>query len=125
MQINDVAIVAEVTEQFARYETALMDNDVEALNGFFWRDPLALRYGPEECLYGHDAISTYRAARDASDISRRLEKTAINTFGTDYAVANTEYVRLKTGRHGRQSQTWVRFPEGWRIVAAHVSLMPE
>lgn len=125
MQVNESAVVAEVEAEFARYEEALMSNDVAALNDFFWRNSLALRFGPSECLYGHDAIAAYRAVRDVSDISRRLENTVVTAFGADFAVANTEYVRLKTGRRGRQSQTWVRFPEGWRIVAAHVSLMPE
>ncbi len=125
MQINEPSTLAEVTEMFAAYETALMANDVEALNGFFWRDPLVLRFGPAECLYGHEAIAAYRAARDVTDISRQLENTVVTTFGSDFATANTEYVRLASGRRGRQSQTWARFEDGWKIVAAHVSLMPE
>ena len=125
MEINKPTAVAEVTALFEAYETALMSNDVEALNDFFWRDSLVLRFGPSECLYGHDAIAAYRAGRDVTDISRQLEHTVITTFGSDFATANTEYVRFASGRRGRQSQTWARLPEGWKIVAAHVSLMPE
>lgn len=123
MMVNDPTVVAEVEEQFRGYEKALMANDVAALNDYFWRDPRTLRFGPAENLYGHDAIAAYRAARDPADISRDLENTVITAFGPDHAVANTEYVRTKTGLRGRQSQTWVRMPEGWRIVSAHVSLM--
>ena len=125
MIINDPAVVAEVEARFRDYEAALMANDVDALNDFFWRDPRALRFGPAENLYGHDAIAAYRAARPTEDIRRTLKNTVISAFGSDHAVANTEYVRLASGRRGRQSQTWVRMPEGWRIVSAHVSLLPE
>jgi hypothetical protein len=117
--VNDPKTVAELTEIFERYEAALMANDM------FWPDELVIRFGPSECLYGYEAIKAYRAQRDVTDISRRLENTRIVTFGDSYGVANTEYVRHSSGRRGRQSQTWVRFPAGWKIVAAHVSLMPE
>ncbi|MDD3446284.1 MAG: DUF3225 domain-containing protein, partial [Zavarzinia sp.] len=93
------------------------------LGYFFWTDPRVLRYGPTENLYGPEAIASYRAARDVTDIARRLENTRINTFGADYAIANTEYIRLKSGKRGRQTQVWARLPEGWRIVSAHVSLL--
>lgn len=121
MQINLPEIVAEVGEIFARYEMALVGNDVETLNGLFWRDPRVLRYGIAESLYGHQAIAGFRAARPVIDLDRDLFNTVITTFGRDYATANTEYRRKASGKVGRQSQTWVRFPEGWRIVAAHVS----
>lgn len=124
-QINKPDVLAELRRQFDLYEAALMANDVPALNLFFWPDSLTIRFGPAECLYGHEAIAAYRAARDATDIRRTLEHTSIVTFGDDFGTANTEYVRLSTGRRGRQSQTWVRFADGWRIVSAHVSLMPE
>ncbi len=121
MQINIPEIVAEVSAIFARYEKALVGNDVEALNGLFWRDPRVLRYGIAESLYGHEAIAGFRAARPTIDLDRDLFNTVITTFGRDLATANTEYRRKASGKVGRQSQTWVRFPEGWRIVAAHVS----
>ena len=124
MELNKPEVVAEVTALFERYEAALMANDVETLNALFWTDPRVLRYGPSECLYGHQAIRDYRTARDVTGIERRLTRTVITTFGNDVATANTEYERLETGRIGRQSQTWVRFPEGWRIASAHVSLLP-
>lgn len=116
-------VVAEVTACFEAYERALMANDTATLAGFFWSDPRVLRYGPTENLYGPDALAAYRAGRDVSDLARRLENTRITAFGPDFAVANTEYVRLKSGRRGRQSQLWVRLAEGWRVTAAHVSLL--
>ena len=125
MELNEAGVVTEVTAAFARYEAALMANDVAVLNELFWDDGLTLRYGPAENLYGNAEIAGYRAARDASDVARRLERTIITTFGNDFATANTEFVRQSTGRRGRQSQTWVRQPEGWRIVAAHVSFLPD
>ena len=123
MQVDLETVVREVREQFDAYEQALMSNDVDALNGFFWNDSRALRFGVGEQLYGHEAIAAFRAGRETTDLTRRLERTAITAFGPDVAVANTEYVRLSSGRRGRQSQTWVRFAEGWRIVSAHVSLL--
>jgi len=123
MEINSQDILDEVHAHFMGYERALMENDVDALNDYFWNSELTLRYGPSECLYGHAAISAYRAARDVGDIRRTLEETRITCFGDSFAVANTEYVRLSSGRRGRQSQTWVRFGDGWKIVAAHVSLL--
>lgn len=123
MKINDPAVVAEVTEQFFKYETALMENDVDTLNELFWKSPLTVRYGPKEALYGYDEIAGFRAARDVTDIARELTRTIITTYGEDFATAFTEYRRVKSGREGRQTQTWKRMPEGWRIVAAHVSLL--
>jgi hypothetical protein len=124
MEINLPDVVAEVTDLFQRYETALMSNDVAGLNAFFWRNPLTLRYGVGENLYGYDAIVAYRQGNTAGSPQRTLTKTVITTYGRDAATANTEYLRHASGKHGRQSQTWLRLPEGWRIVSAHVSLMP-
>ena len=121
MHVNIPEVVAEVSAIFARYEMALVGNDVETLNALFWRDPRVLRYGIGESLYGHEAIAGFRAARPVADLDRDLFNTVITTFGRDFATANTEYRRKASGKVGRQSQTWVRFPEGWRIVAAHVS----
>ena len=104
----------------------LAENDMAVLNGSFWEDERTLRYGVGENLYGHAAIAGFRGARTPEQLrerARRLENTVFTTFGRDFAVANTEYVLLRDGRRGRQSQTWVRMPEGWRVVAAHVSLM--
>lgn len=116
-------VLAEVRAAFAAYEAALMANDIPALNAFFWVDERAVRFGPAEALYGHAAIAANRAARDVSDLARRLENTRITALGPDHAMTNTEYVREKSGRRGRQSQVWVRTPAGWRVVAGHVSLL--
>jgi hypothetical protein len=124
MDVNIPEILAEMQAAFAEYERALISNDVAALQTMFRRDARTLRYGPAENLYGWDAIAAFRAGRSPVGLARTLENTVITTFGRDFATANTEF--LRSGRRGRQSQTWVRFPdEGWRIVAAHVSLMPE
>ncbi|QJR12738.1 hypothetical protein DSM104443_03831 [Usitatibacter rugosus] len=123
--INRPEIVAEVRTELERYETALTGNDVAALDGFFWSSAHALRYGATENLYGHEAIAAFRAARPARNLQRVVLRTAITTFGPDFATANLEFQRSGSAATGRQSQTWVRFPEGWRIVAAHVSLLAE
>jgi hypothetical protein len=114
-------VVAEVSAEFQGYEKALMANDVAALNAFFWNSAQTLRYGVGENLYSFDAITKFRSASRAP--ARRLANTRITTFGRDFAVANTEFYRENSKRCGRQSQTWVRMPEGWRIVAAHVSII--
>jgi hypothetical protein len=127
-QIDIPEVLAEVRAAFERYDHALEVNDVAVLDSSFREDPLTLRYGVAENLYGHAAIATFRAARSPTEQAkraRRLEKTVITSFGHDFAVANTEYVLLQSGKRGRQSQSWVRFPEGWRVVAAHVSIMAE
>ena len=124
LDINLPDVVAEVGAAFQRYEAALMANDVAQLNELFWRSPLTLRYGLAENLYGHDAIATYRRERPPADISRTLANTVIATFGRDLATANTEFRRKASGQRGRQSQTWMRTRDGWRIVSAHVSLLP-
>jgi hypothetical protein len=119
-------VLAEVTEQFARYEKALVANDVAVLDELFHNDRRSLRYGVGENLYGYDAITAFRAARSPIGLGRRTDKTVITTYGRDTAVASTLFYRDSLpGRVGRQMQTWVRFAEGWRIVAAHVSIIDE
>ena len=124
MEIDRPDIVAEVTAAFERYERALVGNDVETLNALFHRDPRTIRYGGAENLYGHDAIAAFRAARSPTGLSRSLSQTVITTYGRDFAVASTLFHRPSVpGKMGRQMQTWVRFEDGWRIVAAHVSMI--
>jgi hypothetical protein len=123
MEINLPDVVAEVTAQFQRYETALVTNDTDTLDALFWNNPLTLRFGMNENLYGHAAIAGFRAARSPVGLARTLSNTVITTYGRDFATCNTEFHRESVARGGRQSQTWARMPEGWRIVAAHVSLM--
>ena len=126
LEIDNPDVVREVRAAFELYDRGLAENDVAVLNGSFWEDERTLRYGVGENLYGHAAIAGFRGARTPEQLrerARRLENTVFTTFGRDFAVANTEYVLLRDGRRGRQSQTWVRMPEGWRVVAAHVSLM--
>ncbi len=124
MEIDVPEVVAEIRRSFDAYEAALMANDVAALSDFFWRDPRAARMGGDGNLYGWDAISGFRKGRDVSDVARTLGRVEIHAYGTDLGTATAEYRRLASGRSGAQSQTWVRFAEGWRIVAAHVSLAP-
>ena len=126
MQVDLPDVLAEVTEQFARYEKALVTNDVAVLDALFRPDPRTLRYGIGENLYGYDAIMAFRAARSPVGLNRRTAKTVITTYGRDTAVASTLFYRdTLVGRVGRQMQTWVRFPEGWKIVAAHVSIIDQ
>ncbi|MGE0799007.1 MAG: oxalurate catabolism protein HpxZ [Lautropia sp.] len=122
-EVNLPAVVAEVTAQFHRYEAALVGNDVAELDALFWDSPLTLRYGATENLYGYDAIARFRAARPAAGLARTLLRVEITTFGHDFAVANCEFRRSGADRTGRQSQTWIRTVDGWRVVAAHVSLL--
>ena len=123
MQINLPEIVREVTVQFARYEDALVNNKTDVLDELFWDSPQTLRYGATENLYGFDAIQAFRAGRPAQGLMRVVLKTIITTYGNDFATANIEFQRLGSTRPGRQSQTWLRTPDGWRVVAAHVSLL--
>lgn len=123
MTINDPETLAEVTALFEAYEQALVTNDVPALDGFFREAAQTIRYGARENLYGYDEIRAFRAARPGQGLERTLERTSITTYGCDLATCSTMFRRDNTPRIGRQMQTWVRFPEGWRIVAAHVSLM--
>jgi Protein of unknown function (DUF3225) len=126
MQVDLPDVLAEVTEQFTRYEKALVTNDVAVLDALFRPDARTLRYGIGENLYGHDAIMAFRAARSPIGLNRRTAKTVITTYGRDTAVASTLFYRdTLVGRVGRQMQTWVRFPEGWKIVAAHVSIIDD
>ena len=125
IEINRPDVVAEVTRAFDRYEAALVGNDVAVLDELFWDNALALRYGATENLYGHAAIAGFRAARPAAGLGRRVTRTVITTFGADFATANMEFERAGGAQRGRQSQTWVRMREGWRIVAAHVSVLGE
>ena len=124
MEINIPAVVAEVTAAFESYEQALSTNDLDTIDGLFRDSPLTLRYGPDGTLLGHAAISAFRRARNIKGVERTLKNTIITTYGRDLAVANTESDRPGSDVTGRQSQTWVRMPEGWRIVSAHVSDEP-
>lgn len=121
--INRPQVLAEVTAAFYRYEEALVSNDIAVLDELFWDDKRTVRLGAGENLYGIDEIRAFRAARPAAGLQRELRHTLITTFGEDYAVCSTEFTREGNERTGRQQQTWVRFPFGWRIVAAQVSLM--
>jgi hypothetical protein len=123
MKINDAKIVAEVTSAFERYEKALVSNDVAVLDELFWNDPNTIRYGVTENLYGYDAIKAFRAARSPINLARKLEQTRITTFGDDFATVNTLFVREGSTKTGRQSQTWMRTADGWKVVCAHVSLI--
>jgi hypothetical protein len=126
MDIDLPDVLAEVTAQFRRYEKALVSNDLAVLNELFRNDTRTLRYGIGENLYGYEAIGSFRAARSPVGLNRRTDKTVITAYGRDTAVASTLFYRDSApGRVGRQMQTWVRFAEGWRIVAAHVSVIDE
>ena len=126
MDVDLPDVLAEVTEQFARYEKALVSNDVAVLDGLFRADKRTLRYGIGENLYGYDAIMAFRAARSPVGLMRKTAQTVITSYGRDTAVASTLFFRDSLpGRVGRQMQTWARFAEGWRIVAAHVSIIDE
>jgi len=124
MDINLPDVKTEVEAAFARYEAALTSNDVEALQALFWNSALTIRYGIGENLYGYDEIGAFRAARSPIGLARSLSRTVITTYGRDYATASTLFQRATAaGKIGRQMQTWLRTPEGWRVVAAHVSLI--
>jgi len=122
-EIDIPEIKAEVEAAFARYEKALVENDVAVLDELFWDDERTLRYGAGENLYGYAAIAAFRAGRSPAGLARRIWNTVITTYGRDFATANTEFQRDGSPKTGRQSQTWMRTPDGWRVVAAHVSLM--
>lgn len=126
MQLDLPDVLAEVGEAFARYETALVTNDVATLGELFRNDPRTLRYGMGENLYGYDEIQNFRSGRSPVGLMRRTARTVITSYGRDTAVASTLFYRdTAPGKVGRQMQTWIRFPEGWRIVAAHVSVIDE
>ena len=121
LDINRPEIVAEVRAAFERYEQALVGNDVGVLDELFWNSEFTLRYGVTENLYGYDAIAGFRAVRPAAGLARTLGKVVITSYGRNFATANCEFTR--GGKSGRQSQTWMRTPDGWRVVVAHVSLL--
>ncbi len=126
MEIDLSEVVAEVQAAFDCYEKALVSNDVAALDALFHDDARTIRYGSGENLYGYAEIKSFRAARSPAGLARTLAKTVISTYGRDYAVAATLFHRATSpGKVGRQMQTWVRFPQGWRVVAAHVSVIDE
>jgi len=126
MEVDLPDVVAEVTAQFQCYEQALVSNDVAVLDELFRKDARTLRYGIGENLYGYSEIASFRAARSPAGLLRRTARTVITTYGRDTAVASTLFYRDSLpGKVGRQMQTWIRFPEGWRIVAAHVSIIDE
>jgi hypothetical protein len=121
MTRNDPDVVAEVTAAFHAYEAALMSDDVPAMDALFHDAETTVRYGVGEVLYGADEIRAFRRGRGGSP-QRRLGRLAIATYGRDFATANVEFFRAGSDRRGRQSQTWVRFADGWKVVAAHVSI---
>ena len=123
MDINRPEVLAEVTAVFARYEDALVNNRVEVLDELFWDSARTVRYGVAENLVGIEAIRAFRLARPSTGLARELVNTVITTYGTDPATAMTEFRRAGSTKIGRQSQTWVRLPCGWRVVGAHVSLI--
>lgn len=123
MDINRPEVLAEVMAVFARYEDALVNNRVEVLDELFWDSARTVRYGVAENLVGIEAIRAFRLARPSTGLARELVNTVITTYGTDTATAMTEFRRAGSTKIGRQSQTWVRLPCGWRVVAAHVSLI--
>jgi hypothetical protein len=126
MEIDAPEVVADVKAAFDRYEKALVANDVKVLDDTFRADPRTIRYGTTEILYGHDEIAAFRAARSPAGLARTTSRTVITTYGRDFAVASTLFHRATMpGKIGRQMQTWVRFPDGWHVVAAHVSVIDE
>lgn len=126
MKINDPAVIAEVEAAFMAYEKALNENDVAMLDASFKDAPETIRYGMGENLYGFGEIAAFRSARSPVGLLRTIERTVITTYGDAFATANTLFRRESmAGKVGRQSQTWVKFPEGWRVVAAHVSAIAE
>ena len=126
MQIDLPDVLAEVRAAFERYENALVSNDVETLDALFHNDARTIRYGGGENLYGYAAIKAFRSARSSAGLARGLEKTAITTYGRDFATASTLFRRATSpGKIGRQTQTWVRFDQSWRVVAAHVSVIDD
>jgi len=121
MVINDPSVVREIEAEFAGYDRALASNDVAALNGFFFDSPFTIRYGNAENLYGYSEIQAYRGTVVGSGVGPKRERTVITTYGSDFATVSTLSRRPQSGKIGRTMQTWVRFPQGWRVVAAHVS----
>jgi hypothetical protein len=126
MEIDLPEVVAEVRREFERYERALVSNDVAALDALFHDDPRTIRYGATENLYGYDEIKSFRAGRSPAGLARTLSRTVITTYGRDLAVASTLFRRgTAPGKIGRQTQTWMRCDQGWRVVVGHVSVIDE
>jgi ketosteroid isomerase-like protein len=126
MDVNIPEILAEVGATFEAYEAAFVANDIEALAGFFWQDPRVLRYGIADMQHGPDELAAFRAAFPPVDLPRDLDRTVITTFGRDFATAATLFRRASApGKVGRQMQTWARFDDGWKVVAAHVSIVAD
>lgn len=123
MIINDPATLAEITAAFERYEAALTANDIDRLSGLFHDSPHTVRFGVGENLYGFAAIGEFRTARTGGSPEREIVRKVVTSFGADFAVTNIEFRRKASGQVGRQSQTWVRTDDGWKILSAHVSLM--
>jgi hypothetical protein len=126
MKINDPEIIAELQALYPKYEAALMANDAETLTQMFWASPDAVRFGVTENLYGIEEIESFRKSRPSTNLARSIRRLDIVTFGRDFGSVTLEFERTANGKliSGRQSQVWVRLPEGWRIVAAHVSVLP-
>jgi hypothetical protein len=126
MTINDPEVVAELSGLYPRYEEALVNNDVDTLVAMFWAGPQVMRFGAAENLYGPEELEAFRKGRPAANLARTIKRLGIVSFGHDFASITLEFERAAAGRvvRGRQSQVWVRLPEGWRIVQAHVSLLP-
>jgi hypothetical protein len=122
-EIDLPEVLAELTAMVDAYEAALVSNDVATLDALFWSSPHTVRYGATECLYGQDEILAFRRGRSPKGLMREVTRRAITTFGRDMGIANLEFRRAGDPRTGRQSQTWLRLPEGWRVVSAHVSWM--
>jgi len=125
MIVNDPVALAGATAAFEAYERALMTNDLDALDALFWSSGFTVRFGPGQNLYGIEAIQAFRVGRVGGSPQRSLSNTVITSFGSDFATAHTEFQRVGTPRPGRQTQSWVRFPEGWRVVSAHISMLGE
>jgi hypothetical protein len=123
MQIDIPAVKAEVEAVFDRYEAALVGNDVPVLDALFWESPTTVRFGAGENLFGAAEIAAFRAGRSPVGLQREILRRSITTYGQDFATASITFRRAGSGKVGRQQQSWVRFPEGWRVVAAHVSLI--
>lgn len=123
IDINLPDVLAEMQAVFDQYEDALVTNKVDVLDALFWNSPHTVRYGTGENLVGYAEIQAFRAARSPVGLARRLGRTVITTYGRDFATAMTEFHRDGSAAIGRQSQTWVRMPDGWKVVAAHVSLL--
>jgi hypothetical protein len=126
MLINDPDTLAELTALYPQYETALVTNDIETMQRLFWASPHVVRFGATENLHGIDEIQAFRLLRPAANLARKITRLDITTFGSGFGCVHLEFEREKDGKitRGRQSQSWVRLPDGWRVVSAHVSLLP-